>query len=134
MLNMPLPLRALLIVGSLLFFLVLLYLLKRKKLNVQYSIIWLTFGAVMLLFALVPAVVAFIGNIFKFEMPANLVFTILFVFVLLLLLSLSIISTGFADRIKRLTQSQALLEARVRQLEKQLSAKEAADSNESGGQ
>ena len=129
MLNIPLPLRLSLIIGSLLFLVILCVLLRRRRLNVQYSIIWLAAGIVMLTFAIFPVLVAKLGGIFNVEMPVNLVFTLLFVFVLLLLLSLSTIVTGFADRIKRLTQRQALLEERVRQLEKKQGSPTAENSD-----
>lgn len=117
MLNIPLPLRLTLLAGAAFFLVALLVLLRRRRLNVQYSIIWLGASLVMLLFAAWPGLAAILGDIFNIEMPVNLVFVLLFVFVLLLLLSLSTIVTGFAQRIKTLTQANALLEERVRQLE-----------------
>lgn len=120
LLTMPTVLRVTLLVGSVLFLGLLLLLLRRKKLNVQYSIIWLCAAVVLLLFAAFPATVAALGSLFNFEMPVNLVFSLLFIFILLLLLSLSTIVTGFSQRIKHLSQTQALLEERVRQLEAQL--------------
>ena len=131
MLNIPLPLRLSLIVGAVLFLVVLCILLRRRRLNVQYSIIWLAAGVVMLTFAVFPVLVAKLGSIFNVEMPVNLVFTLLFVFVLLLLLSLSTIATGFAERIKRLTQRQALLEERVRRLEEKQATPALKDSESS---
>ena len=123
MLNIPFELRAALILGAALFLGLLLLLLHRKKLNVQYSIIWLFAAVVLLLFALFPGIVAFIGGLFNIEMPVNLVFTLLFVFVLLLLLSLSTIVTGFSACIKRLAQEHALMEERIRHLEEELAKK-----------
>lgn len=123
MLNIPFQLRAILIAGSVFFLGLLLLLLRRKKLNVQYSIIWLFASLVMLVFAVFPACVAAIGNVFNIVMPVNLVFTLLFIFVLFLLLSLSVIVTGFAASIKRLAQTQALLEERVRLLQAKLKDK-----------
>lgn len=120
MLNIPRELRAALIIGAFLFLATILLLLRRKRLNVQYSIIWLGAALAMMVFALFPGLVAMLGDVFGIVMPANLVFTMLFVFLLLLLLSLSIIATGFSKHIKQLTQTQALLEERVRQLEAQL--------------
>lgn len=118
-LNIPIALRITLIIGSFLYLGIILFLLKKKRLNVAYSIIWLASAVVFLLFAFFPYILAIITNIFGIIMPANLVFILLFIFVLLLLLSLSTIVTGFAARIKRLTQAQALLEERIRQLEAQ---------------
>lgn len=130
MLNIPLGLRLTLIIGSLLYLAVILALLRRKRLNVQYSIIWLASAVVFLLFSIFPVIVAGIGNLFKIEMPANLVFTMLFIFVLLLLLSLSTIVTGFSNKIRQLAQANALLEKRVRQLESKLSGTEAGSAAE----
>ena len=51
------------------------------------------------------------------EMPVNLVFLLMFCFVLVVLLSLSIAISQLADKCKRLTQANAILEKRVRDLE-----------------
>lgn len=118
--HIPDSLRALLIFGALVYLFAIMFLLKKGKLNVQYSLIWLGSAFVLLLFAIFPYIVAVLRDILHVEVVANLVFMLLFGFVLLLLLSLSTIVTGFATKIKRLTQTQALLEARVRQLEEQL--------------
>ena len=126
MLNIPLELRILLIVGAVVYLGIILILLRRKKLNVQYSLIWLASAVILLLFAIFPYIVAVLRDILGIEMPVNLVFTLLFVFVLLLLLSLSTIVTGFSAKIHRLTQTQALLEERVRRLEAELAEKQPA--------
>jgi hypothetical protein len=47
----------------------------------------------------------------------------LFVFILLILLSVSAVISGFSTKIKRLAQANALLEKRVRELEKKLEEK-----------
>jgi hypothetical protein len=133
MLNIPLPLRATLIAGSLLYLALILFLLRKKRLNIQYSIIWLASALVFLLFSCFPYIVAVVNTIFNIEMPVNLVFTLLFIFVLLLLLSTSCIVTGFAACIKRLVQAQALLEERVRRLEAQTGAEAGAPGEKTKG-
>ncbi len=117
MLSIPPELRVTMIAGSVLYFGLILILLRKKKLNVQYSIIWLASAVVFLCVAVFPVVIAAIGNLFGVLMPVNVVFSLLFVFILLLLLSLSVIVTGFSAHIKRLAQTQALLEERLRRLE-----------------
>ena len=59
-----------------------------------------------------------------FEVVANLVFTLLFCFVLLVLLILSAAASQHTERITRLTQQSAMLEQRVRLLEQRLEALE----------
>lgn len=113
-------LRIVLILGVLLYLGVIFFLLKKKKLTVQFSIIWLFSGAVLLLFAVFPYIVLVLGDIFRVINPVNFVFIVLFVFVLFILLSLSSAVSIFSGKIKRMAQEQALLEERIRTLEKEL--------------
>lgn len=113
-------LRIVLILGVLLYLGIIFFLLKKKKLTVQFSIIWLLSGAVLLLFAVFPYIVLILGDIFRVINPVNFVFIVLFVFVLFILLSLSSAVSVFSGKIKRMAQEQALLEERIRTLEKEL--------------
>ncbi|MDD2992430.1 MAG: DUF2304 domain-containing protein [Pygmaiobacter sp.] len=118
--EMELNFRVALIVGVLLYLGVIFYLLKKRRLGVQYAIIWLLSGAVLLLFALFPYIVLVMGDILKVLNPVNFVFLVILAFVLLILLSLSAVVSGFSVKIKSLTQNAALLERRIRELEAQL--------------
>ena len=109
--------QAALIAGALFYLLIVFYLLKKQKLAVQYAIIWLISGFVLLIFALFPYVVLVLGDILHVINPVNFIFLVTLCFVLLILLSLSVVVSGFALRIKRLTQNAALLERRIRELE-----------------
>ena len=111
-------LQVLLIVGALALFGMIVYLIKHKKIEVKYSIIWLAFSATMILFALFPYLVLVLGDISGVVNPVNFIFMTLFVFILLILLSVSAVISGFSTNIKRLAQANALLEKRVRELEK----------------
>ena len=109
--------QAIMVVGALFYLGVVFYLLKKQKLAVQYAIIWLISGFVLLIFAIFPYVVLVLGDIFHVLNPVNFIFLVILAFVLLILLSLSAVISGFALRIKRLTQNAALLERRIRELE-----------------
>ncbi len=112
--------RIVLIVCAFIYLFLILFLLKKKRLNVRYAIIWLFSSFVFILFAIVPYSVFVLRDLLKMEMPVNVVFVIVFCFVLLLLLSLSSIISDFAEKLKLLTQQHALLEKRVRELESEL--------------
>ncbi len=99
------------------FFAVILFMIKKQKLSVKYALIWLFAAFVLLVFAIFPYTVLVLRDILNMEMPVNVVFTIAIAFILLLLLSLSSIVTGFSLKIKKLTQQLAFLEKRVRELE-----------------
>ena len=77
----------------------------------------------MILFAVFPYLVLVLGDISGVANPVNFIFMTLFVFILLILLSVSAVISGFSTKIKRLAQANALLEKRVRELEKKLEEK-----------
>ena len=116
-------LQVLLIVGALALFGMIVYLIKHKKIEVKYSIIWLAFSATMIIFALFPYLVLVLGDISGVVNPVNFIFMTLFVFILLIMLSVSAVISGFSTKIKRLAQANALLEKRVRELEQKMETK-----------
>ena len=113
-------LQILLILGAMALFGMIVWLIKHKKIEVKYSIIWLAFSATMILFAIFPYLVLVLGDISGVINPVNFIFMTLFAFILLILLSVSAVISGFSTKIKRLAQANALLEKRVRELEKKL--------------
>lgn len=116
---MTLELQIWMLLGSLVYLGIIFWMLKTKRLSVRFSIVWLFSAFALVLFAAVPYVVYVLRDILDIQMPSNLVFAITIGFMLLILLSLSAAVTEFADRIKRLTQTIAILEKRVRELENQ---------------
>ena len=114
---MDFSLHAILILGSLAFLLFILYLMKKGKLEVKYSIIWLAFSLCMILFACFPYTVLVLNDIAGVIDPVNFIFMIQIMFILLILLSVSAVISGFSRKIKQLAQANAILEKRVRELE-----------------
>ena len=119
-----------LLLGAVCYLALILWLLKKKKLTVRYSIIWLISAGVLMVFAVFPYVVLVLTDLLGMAVPINVVFILVIAFMLLLLLSLSSIVSGFAEKIKRLAQENALLEERVRRLEAQLAAQDKQTENE----
>lgn len=115
-----LMLRAVLVCGSLGLFVFILYLMKKGKLEVKYSIIWLAFSLVMILFACFPYIVLILGDIFGVLNPVNFIFLTQIIFILLILLSVSAVISGFSKKIKQLAQANAILEKRLRELEQKI--------------
>ena len=99
------------ILGAIVLLLIIFALLKRGLMSVKYSLLWLVIAAAF------PYVVYVLRDLLDIEMPVNLVFLLMFCFVLVVLLSLSIAISQLADKCKRLTQANAILEKRVRDLE-----------------
>ena len=106
---MTAQLQLFMILGAVVLLLIIFAFLKRGLMSVKYSLLWLA--------AAFPYVVYVLRDLLDIEMPVNLVFLLMFCFVLVVLLSLSIAISQLADKCKRLTQANAMLEKRVRDLE-----------------
>ena len=105
------------VVGAVVLLLIIFALLKRGLMSVKYSLLWLALAVGLVIAAAFPYVVYVLRDLLDIEMPVNLVFLLMFCFVLVVLLSLSIAISQLADKCKRLTQANAMLEKRVRDLE-----------------
>ncbi len=110
-------LRILLLIGVAVYLFVILWLMKKQKLLVRYSIIWLFSAAVLALFAVFPYIVLVLRDLTKIVTPSNLIFMMAIAFLLLISLCLTSIVSGLSEKIKKLAQQNALLERRVRELE-----------------
>ena len=117
---MVFSLRVVLLLGSVGLFAFILYLIKKGKLEIKYSIIWMAFSAAMLMFAIFPYFVLILGDIAGVLDPVNFIFLSQIVFILLILLSVSAVISGFSQKIKKLAQANAFLEKRVRELEESI--------------
>ena len=117
-------LQYLLILGAFVLFGMIVWLIKNNKMEIKYSIIWLGFSFTMIVFSIWPQLVFILGDITRVINPVNFVFLTQIIFILLILLSVSAVISGFSKKIKRLAETNALLEKRIRRLEEKLAEKE----------
>jgi hypothetical protein len=101
-----------------LFWLVIL-LLRKNALSLKYTLLWLFSIFVMLVVSIFPGILAYISKIFGFQVASNALFSLILGFLLIILLSLTSIVSRQNEKIKTLVQTIALLEKRLRELEKQ---------------
>lgn len=114
---MSIILRIFLIISVVIFLTVIIHYLVKKKLNLKYSLTWLAAGIGMLILSIFPGIVERVGSLVGIATPVNTVFLFAGMFMLLIIFTLTIIVSHLNMRIYRLTQTQALLEKRVRELE-----------------
>ena len=96
------------ILGAVVLLLIIFAFLKRGLMSVKYSLLWLALAVGLVIAAAFPYVVYVLRDLLDIEMPVNLVFLLMFCFVLVVLLSLSIAISQLADKCKRLTQANAM--------------------------
>ena len=113
-------LRGILIVCIIIYFVVVFQLLRKGRLALKYSLLWLVMGVVMAILVLLPNVLFFMSGLFGIVDTMNALFTFAVAFMMMLLMSLTAIASKQSDRIKNLVQDNAMLEKRIRELEEKM--------------
>ncbi|SDB18922.1 MULTISPECIES: DUF2304 domain-containing protein [unclassified Butyrivibrio] len=116
----PTRLTIVLILAIIIYFIIILSLLKHKKLNMKYTLLWLFTGAAFFILVLNPMILVYFLNLCGITGTMNGLFIILIAFLIMLVLSLTSIASRQAGRITKLIQTQGLLEKRVRELEERM--------------
>ena len=114
---MPIPIeqRITSIVFSLLLLFVIIQLIRRHKLREQYALIWLAAGVTIFLLSLFHNIVGFMATVFAVSYPPTLILVLGLLFVLVIMLSQSVVLSSQANRIRDLAQDLALLKWRLDQ-------------------
>jgi len=119
----PATLRVTLIVAVICYFIMILYFLKQKALNLKYTLLWIVAGVVMGILVIVPELLVFIIHIFGIQDNMNGLFIFAIGFIIMILLSLTSIASRQNRKIRTLTQELSILDKRVRELEEQAAVK-----------
>ncbi len=105
---------ALIAVGLLL---LVLELVRRRRLQERYAILWILTALVLLVLSLWQSAVEWMAQIVGVAYPPALLFTVALAFVVIVLLHYSTVVSRLAQQNLALAQAVALLEERVRGLE-----------------
>lgn len=114
---MSFSVRLLTLICTIIYFAVIISLLRKKRLMLKYSMLWLLAGAVFMLIALFPQLLVFITSIAGIEVPSNGLFAMCIFFSVLILISLTVIVSEINMRFNTLVQKIAMMEKRIRELE-----------------
>ncbi len=93
-----------------------LALVRQQRLNLRDSLLWLLSTTTALCLVAFPQTLVFVARALRVAVPANALFAVAFIYVLLNLLSLTIALAQNAARTRRLTQECALLRGELEQL------------------
>lgn len=95
-------------------------MIHRKKLNLNYSLLWLFLAIAMLTAVIFPELIYGLARLIGVEIPINMLLLAFAFFALLMLFYLTIIVSKDNEKSRAMTQQLAMLEKRVRELEAQL--------------
>jgi hypothetical protein len=106
------------ILGSIFLLLIILELVRRKYLRERYALIWIVTGSFFLFLALREEILRRISHILGFSLPVNALFFFGILFLILIVLGLSVVSSRLTDKSRVLAQEVVLLKKRIGDLEK----------------
>ena len=115
---MSVVLHLVLIVLGLCFNAFVIYLVRRGSLELKYALGWILVGLLLLVLCVFPMLLNRIAELMGVEIPINAAFFLSILFLMSMLLALTVVVSGHKGRLFRLTQTIALLEKRVAELEK----------------
>ena len=103
-------LKALLILFSCFLIILTLNLVRKGKLPIKYSLVWLSAAGLILLVGIIPEKIGILTNLFGFRASVNFIIGILLVLLMLITLALTLIVSKQKKTIILLIQKIALLE------------------------
>ena len=113
---MALGLRISLLVAIAIYMGLIIFLLRKKSLNLKYSLLWMFMAVVLLVMVAFPDLVAFFANLIGVASYINAIFMAFIFFILLLIVSLSSIVSKQSREIKTLIQNLALLKKEIEEI------------------
>lgn len=99
------------------YFVLLILLLRKKMLNLKYGLLWIFSGVLMLILAIFPGILNSFSRLVGIASPTNALFAVILFCVMIILISLTAIVSGLNNKVKKLAQTIALLENRLRAVE-----------------
>ena len=109
------------------------YQIRRGRMSLNHSLLWIFVSLILLLLAIFPEIAFSISSLIGIGLPINMVLLSFSLFSIVLFIYLTNVVSREDRNIRRLTQQLALLEERVRELEKQLEDGKAEEGDRNDG-
>lgn len=109
------------------YFIIILYYLKRKMLELKYTLIWLAAGVIMGIMIYFPELLVRFVRVLGIESNMNGLYILCIAFIMMILMTLTSIASRQQLKIRILIQEISMLEKRIRELE--VTAEEKKDGN-----
>jgi hypothetical protein len=88
-------------------------LVRVKRLELKYALVWFAVGVMLLIFDLAPGIMEWLARLLGIALPINMLFFLGFGFVLIIILTQTVVISNLTRKTKRLTQEVALLHRRI---------------------
>lgn len=91
----------------------ILYIVKKDRISVKYSLVWIITGIIMLIFALIPNFIENVAKLLGFELASNMIFVLMIGLLMLVSVSLTAIVSKQKKMITSLIQEVSLLKSKI---------------------
>ena len=114
----PATLRLVLIAAVIVYFITILIFLKNKTLELRYTLLWMFAGMILAVLGIWPELLSGLVRLVGIQSNMNGLFIMAIAFIVMIMMSLTSIVSKQTNKIRHLVQEIAILEKRVRELEK----------------
>ena len=102
------------------YFIIILYYLKRKMLELKYTLVWLATGLVMGIMIFFPEILVRFVRLLGIESNMNGLYILCIAFIIMILMTLTSIVSRQQLKIRTLIQELSMMEKRIRELEENI--------------
>lgn len=113
----PHTLQVTLSIAVICYFIIILYYLKRKMLELKYTLIWLVAGLIMGIMIYFPELLVWFVRVLGIESNMNGLYVLCIAFMMMILMTLTSIVSRQQLKIRILIQELSMMEKRIRELE-----------------
>lgn len=114
---LPTNLRITLAIALIVYFSLILIFLKKKAIELKYTLLWLLAGVCMAILVVFPSILPSLLRILGITGNMNGLFIICIAFLMMLCMALTSIVSRQAGKIRNLTQSMAIMEKELRDVQ-----------------
>lgn len=113
-------LRIALLIGLLLYFVCIFWMLKKNSINLKYTLLWIFTGVLMVLIVAFPWILKTVMGWIGVVEWVNGLFALFILFLIIICMSITSIVSKMNDRNRRLVQTCAIYDKNIRELEKRV--------------
>lgn len=117
-------LQIILIISTILFFIFIIKMILDYKLNLKYSLTWISSSIVLILLSLFPSILSTISKILHIKEMVNALYLVTLFFLLVITFSLSLALSKKSEAIKDLVQEVGFLKLQIEELKSAFHRKE----------
>lgn len=114
---MPTKLILEILLFSLILILIILFIVRKGRISVKYSLVWFFSILIILICAILPNFMISISKFLGFVTMSNMIFSLLFAILIFICISLTIIVSGQKEKIKLLIQEVSMIKSQINKKE-----------------